>query len=465
MDQARFQEAKKAYDDGDYRAAAKGFLAAAGRGTEGNGAAYHMAGNALMRLRRYSDAVTVYGHAMRDELYDRRGAARANLAAAHAAVGEYADAVEQYRAALEEPDYTTHYKALQGLAGALMEMGWHEEAAVTYRQAALDGDNPDPGKALNNLGLAFMQMGRPEDAVESYKAALGFDTYTGRGKALANLGIAFHVLGRHEDAVKAFEKATQLHSHTLSPDALKAFEASRAALPAREVVEGWSTGEMPPVTVPAEGSSADDGWSTDELLALSVTGVEAPPSQPDSSASETPADGEAVGIFDKDEDELDTSFFTMTEEEMRERDRLARHSERSARRLDRNPWTVVVIALVGVAVLVGGFAAAFFLGYGYPTQGMTVSGLLDAHSEGGPVDGYWVAVPAADVDREMAKLPPVKEYTLESVERSPRTSRALVTVTPSDGAPLSYEFTLAREGVGWKVTGVENDWTSSGDDS
>ncbi|MDZ4180984.1 MAG: hypothetical protein U1E29_17425, partial [Coriobacteriia bacterium] len=85
MDQALFQEAKQSYEAGDYRAAAKGFLAAAGRGTDGNGAAYHMAGNALLRLRRHADAVTVYGHAMRDELYEKRGALLVNMAAARVA--------------------------------------------------------------------------------------------------------------------------------------------------------------------------------------------------------------------------------------------------------------------------------------------------------------------------------------------------------------------------------------------
>ena len=79
-----------------------------------------------------------------------------------------------------------------------------------------------------------------------------------------------------------------------------------------------------------------------------------------------------------------------------------------------------------------------------------------------PVDGYWVAVPSADVDKEMAKLPPVKEYEIAAIERSPGSLERDVTVTPENGAPLRYEITLAREGVGWKVTGIENDWRSTG---
>ena len=77
MDQSRFQEAQQAYDAGEFRNAAKCFLAAASRGPEGNGAAYHMAGNSLLHLRRYQDAVTVYGHALHDELFARRGTSAA----------------------------------------------------------------------------------------------------------------------------------------------------------------------------------------------------------------------------------------------------------------------------------------------------------------------------------------------------------------------------------------------------
>ena len=430
VDQGRFEESKQAYDDGDFRAAAKGFLAAAGRGTDGNGLAYHMAGNSLMRLRRYSDAATVYGHALRDDLFEKRGAARSNLAAAHVALGEYAEAVAQYQAVLEEPDYTSAYKALQGMAGAMVEMGHYEDAAAAYRQAALDNDNPDPGKALNNLGLCFMAMGRPDDAVEAYKAALGFDTYSGRGKAITNMGIAYHVLGEHEEAVRSFGKATELHAYELPPQALKALEVSRAALPSRETVDGWETGEMPPVTgVDALSETSPAGSGT-------LSGVP------------QVSDPEQTGEFE-------SAFFTITDEEMKERDRDVRRRERTEKREGRSSWKIALSIVLVVAVLGAALAAAFFFGLGYPTQSMTVSGMLDAKTDLESVEPYWVAVPSSDVEKEMAKIPPMSEYTIESIDRSPRTSAVVVIVTPQSGTPLTYEITLAREGVGWKVSGVE----------
>lgn len=441
MDEARFQEAKQAYDAGDYRSAAKLFLAAAGPVPEGSGAAYHMAGNSLLRLRRHADAVTVYKQALRDELYDRRGAVRANLAATHVALAEYPEAVEAYSAALEEPDYSTHYKALQGMAGALLEMGKHTEAASAYRRAALDADNPDPGKALNNLGLCFMAMQRPGDAVEAYKAALGFDTYSGRGKALANLGTAYFALGEYADAAKSFEKAVQLHGHELSPVARDAFEQSRAALearPERVVVEGWSTGELPPVFEDAAGdvSSADEGDTI----------------RPTSRVSNDPS---STGELFAGQPAMDTEFFTMTDEEMREKDRVARKAERQERRAERNPWTLVATVVLVIVVIAATIAAAYFSGLGFPTQAMTVSGMLEARLDGAPVEEFWVAVPSADIDKEMGKIPGMADFEIVSVERAPATSHAVVSITPESGSPMRYGVTLAREGVGWKVTGIE----------
>ena len=266
MDDARFAEARKAYDSGDFRTAAKEFLAAAGVGREGNGATYHMAGNSLTRLRRYSDAITAYDHALEDELYGKRGAVQANRGAAQAALGEYAEAIRSYEAALEDSGYATGYKALQGMAGALVEIGRTEGAPSAYRRATLDAANPNPGAALVNLGLCFMALGRPADAVEAYQAALGFDEYAGRGKALANLGQAYAALGRHDEAVRAFDKAVNLHGHALSPSAASAFQESLIATqPDHDLVEGWRTGEMQPA---APVGTDSPGWDTGGLAAL-----------------------------------------------------------------------------------------------------------------------------------------------------------------------------------------------------
>lgn len=461
MDQSKFQEAQSAYDAGDYRSAAKGFLAAAGKTPAGSGAAYHMAGNALMRLRRYPDAVTVYGHALRDDMYDRRGAVYGNLGQAYACQGEYAESERAYRAALAEPDYRTPWKAWQGVASALLERGRVEDAAVAYRKAAIDPENPEPAKSLVNLGLCFMALARPADAAEAYKAALGFENYPGRGKALANLGIAYTQMGEYEEAVRAFERASQLHSHQLSAPAQQAYDAALSMVrPANAKVEGWETGDI----AVSGASLAATGWATGELDALSPDVLGGTDTfRGDPSPSPAPGSGAADGDAGFGDEESVKDFFRMTEEEMKERDR----EERRARRSEggavgwfrRYAWIGVVILL-----LVAALAGAYYLGFGWPTQESTVAGMLDTYRQGGDVSVYWVAVTDKDVDKEMAKVPPqVKVFTINSIERSPVTSAAFVSVTPEKGAALHYRITLSREGVGWRVDGIDNDWRSTGD--
>jgi Tfp pilus assembly protein PilF len=479
VDQTRFQEAQKAYDAGDFRAAAKMFLGAAGRGAEGNGSAYHQAGNSLIHLRRYQDAVTVYGHALRDSIYDKRGAVFANIGAAYASLGEYAESVRAYQSALAEADYATPYKAYQGMANSLLERGSVEDAAIAFRKGALEPGNPDPGKALVNLGLCFMALGRPADAVEAYQAALGFDQYSGRGKALSNLGQAYCALGDDAEAVKAFEKATELHSYALSSTAQAAYEdaLSRVRPAPREVVEGWQTGELPqviPVAASAVVPPAPSRTPAPATPSPAVASVAAtlPASAPSTALYDAVAEHDFEGLPPEADtaatelglggDKEIADFFSVTEEQLKERDRDARREGRShgpSRGGIGRTLAVLGVILVLVVGLLGG---AYALGFGFPTQEQTVSKLLAAHTVGDPVDSYWIAVTEKDIAKEMAKIPPLKSYNVDGVTMHANDSVALATVTPKSGAPLHYTFTLRREGVGWKVTGVENDWRSTG---
>lgn len=462
MDQAKYDDAQRLYDAGDYRAAAKSFLAAAAasRGSEASGSAYHMAGNSLMKLRRWRDAAAVYGHALKDQAYTKRGAVYANLGKAYFQLAEYSESVDAYRLALVESDYKTPHKALAGMADALLECGKVEDAAVAYRQSALEPGNPDPGKALLNLGLCFMALGRPGDAAEAYKAALGFENYKGRGKALAQLGLAYAATGQYEDAVRSFEKATQLHNYQLPVAAREAYESAlRATSPAaRQTVEGWSTGEIAPQTPLVDAAA---GWDTGALSAMPAISSQA--QRGDYTAAppvdEAHAAAAQLGFGD---DEAVTSFFSMTEDEMKQRDREARKEARMTRRAESNPWKAVAWT-AGIVVAIGvALGVLIYLGFGWPTQVQAARGLLNAHATGEAVSKYWVAVPGKDVAKEMAKVPPVEEFAIDSVKRGTTVSLVFVTVTPKKGAPLRYQIQLQRQGVGWFVTGIDNDWQSTG---
>lgn len=434
MDEARLVSADKAYAAGDWRSAAREYLAAVHDGpAEGTGRAYHMAGNALIKLRRNSDAATVYGHALKDETYDKRAVVLTNLGAALAADARYTDAVEAYHGALDEPGNDSPWKAQQGRAGALFDMGRYDEACQSYREATWAQGNPDPGRALNNLGMCFMSLGKPEDAIEAYKAAINVAGYAAKGRAAANLGLAYAAMGFQDEALRAFEAARTDHGYELTGAALSAYEAAKATTgppPEPEKIEGWSTGELPPAADDAVGGAP---WVAPKPIIAPVV------------------------------DEQEATFFTRTEDEARDVGRQAAKDERRAKHTGKGLALRIGLAVLVVVLVLGGVAGAWFIGVGYPTQTTTVSGMIDAYRAGSSYAGYWVAVPPADVKQEMRLLPArFESYTVDKVDGGPTASAARVIIRLQKDATLTYQISLVREGVGWKVNGITNDWRSTG---
>ncbi len=447
MDERHLSAGEAAYAAGDWQRAALEFMAAAhGAPSEGAGHALHHAGNALVKLGRYSDAVTVYQKAARDVTYAKRGAVFANLGAALMASDRADEALGAYASASADPDYATPYKAILGSAGAMYALGRFEDAAQAFRQAAWAEGNPDPGKALNNLGLSFMSLGRPEDAVEAFKAALGIEGYASKGKASANLGLAYASMGFFEEAVLEFESARDEYGYELVDGTLDAYDAARV----RVRTEG-QTGSFAAVTAlsdPATDAAPGEMESAEDYFApVEETG--AAPVLPDA------------------DDESTLRFFTMSEDDMREADRESRKEDRAQK---RSPKAIIlrvaVVSFVALAVA-GGLAAAFYLGYGFPTQEQTVTGLLDTYRADSASTAYaefWVGAPAADVAQEMRTLPATfSGFVIEGVDRASVASTVAVSVTVDGGPAQSFLIRLAREGVGWKVVGIRNRWGSLAD--
>jgi tetratricopeptide (TPR) repeat protein len=437
VDERHLSAAEAANAIQDWHHAAIEFMAAVhGDPAEGTGYALHQAGNALMKLRRYADAVTVYRKAACDATYEKRSSIQANLGTALATLGRHEEALAADDEALADPAYPTPYKVLAGRAAALYALGRYEEAASAFREAAWADGNPDPGKALNNLGMSFMALGKPEEAVEAFRAALGFDDYAAKGKASANLALAYSAMGFYDEAAHEFEAARDEHGYALEGETLLAYETALAkGHGAEPEVFDQAAEDVAPETV--------DGWETGELLPAGDRTSEAP-------------------VLPDADDEATARFFSRTEEDMKVADREARKAERKA---NSNPKAIVlrIVAIVlAVLVVAGGVGGALYAGYGYPTQEQTVTGLMDAYRSGQPYSSYWVAVPPTDVQQAMRALPAkFASYRIEGVNRASTTSTAVVIIRLDSGSDLAYDVQLAREGVGWKVVGIKNRWSST----
>lgn len=412
------EQARNAYRTGDFASAAQLF-AAAKDPSELAGEADHLRGNSLMRLGRYAEAVEAYGAALQDGAYGKRGALLTNQGKALVASGDIRSAVSAFSAATQDASYATPYKAYLGLGDALKKLGNLTEAGVAYRQAAIDGANPAPAGALANLGDCFVALQRPEDAIESYRTALDFAGPRDDTRAIsAGLGQAYVAANRFSDAVDAFGTATVDGIYQLTPEQADAYERARDTLSASSAMVATT-----------------NAYSTDidPLDPLGQSGSFMP-------------------------DPSDTGFFTLSEQEMVQQDRV----ETKVRRKRRHTGLKVFIALLVVLLIAGGGAAfAYTRGFGFPSQQDVLTGLFQAATDGSDASEYL----ASGLDESQksiitASIPLDATPTIEAMDAGMSEATATVKVALKNGGDMTYEVGFVREGLGWAVSSVSTDFNT-----
>lgn len=428
MDQQAFQSGRAAYMNGDYSTAAT-LLGAATNPGEVYAAADHMRGNALMKLGRYREAAEAYRLALRDRSYGKVGALNTNLGRALAASGNDVEAVQALNAALADPSYTNRYKTQMALAKVYEHEGQMREAGAAYRAAAIDENNPDPAVSLVALGRCFMELGRPIDAVEAYRTALDFSSSTSsQGAVYAQLGEAFVAASRMQEALDAFNHATADGTYNLTPEQQASFTAAQNAVAAL-------TGKK--------------GGETDAMLAAAGYG---------GSGSFDPLDplGKSGEFIPSPED---TGFFSISEQDIVEADK---KENKVRRKKKRTGLKVLICVIVVLAVAAGALGFAYWRGYGWPTQEDVVSDLFYAKTDGTDTGAY-IAPSVSDEQKQAIEsiLPSGANVTVDGVDRSATSSTVSCTAALPEGGSQAYTVTLARDGIGWKVTDVQLAFDSS----
>lgn len=425
MDQQAFQSGRAAYMNGDYSTAAT-LLGAATNPGEVYAAADHMRGNALMKLGRYREAAEAYRLALRDRSYGKVGALNTNLGRALAASGDDVEAVQALNAALADPSYTNRYKTQMALAKVYEHEGQMREAGAAYRAAAIDENNPDPAVSLVALGRCFMELGRPIDAVEAYRTALDFSSSTGSQAAVyAQLGEAFVAASRMQEALDAFNHATADGTYSLNPAQQASFTAAQNAVAAL-------TGQK--------------GGETDAMLAAAGYG---------GSGSLDPL-GKSGEFIPSPED---TGFFSISEQDIVEAEKKESKVRRKKKRTGVKVLVCVIVVLVVAAAALG---FAYWRGYGWPTQEDVVADLFYAKTDGTDTSAY-IASSVSEEQRKAieAILPSGATVTVDGVDRSADSSTVSCTAALPEGGSQAYTVTLARDGIGWKVTDVQLAFDSS----
>lgn len=399
------------------------------------GLLYHQIGNCLVKLKNPTEAIHAYTQATADEAYGNVGTVQCNLGMAYASLRDYDNAVRCFEVAVGDPSYATPYKAYSAMGNAFMKLGKSAEAGVAFREAALDESNPDPTKALLNLGVCFMALNRPEDAVASYDSALQFDMAPEtRNKLYASLGQAYVACGQMDLAVEAFERAiadkTYFLSDSASVDYQRAVGAVAQGQNSAELTQALPVADMAGFDVEAGGMYPLDGGQDPFYY------------------DEQYAEDAYPGYYGADEQGED-HFFNASDEELEQWSKGLAKQDRKR----RNVGLKVLIGIIVVILLA--FAAAVFAytqGYGYPTQ-ESVAKELFADPEAAKS-----TVMAVSADKADTMLDPVVQdanAVVDGVNRSMSESTAYVTASTPEGGSVTYEVSMVRDLVGWKVSNVE----------
>lgn len=455
MNNELFRASQQAYAAKDFEGALNGFTACL-QDTPSfepgdTGLVYHQIGNCLVKLRNPAEAIQAYTIAVGDEAYASRGAVNYNLGMAYAALRDYENAIKGFNAAISDPQYETPHKAYSSLGNALMKMGKTVDAGVAFREAAMDPGNPDPTKALMNLGVCFMALNHPEDAIVTYESALQFPMAPGFSNKLhANLGQAYAAAGRMQQAVSAFEKALEDKTYFLSDSASVDYQHAIAAVATGTAADmavpadPFATADMSGLDISSDGSgplaaqddfagfdqqiyqpSAEQGGGSMELATPGSTGV-------------VPQVGE------------NDRFFTATDEELEQWSKGLAKQERKRR---NTGLKVLVIAVVVILLIFGAGVFAYTQGYGYPTQESVALQLFtDADNAS---DCFADGVDEAAVNAVMAAVVKDDKATVAGVNKAMSESTVYVNAQTELGGPLTYEVSMVRDMIGWKVSDVE----------
>jgi tetratricopeptide (TPR) repeat protein len=446
----QFEQAKIAYDSGDYAQALRGFYVCLKEDYEtfepgDAGLVYHRLGNCLIKLRSYNEAAATYRKALEDPDYHDKAAVQANLGMALVGLGNHEEAVKSFRAALEDPNYETPYRAQMGLGGAYMKLGMIVDAGTAYRNAALDENNPNPVKALINLGACFMALDRPKDAVEAYLAALDFKAAgTTLNKTYANLGQAYVAMGRYQEATAAFQDALRDGSYTLSAAAQADYQRAEAMLSGDPLADGDH--------LPIEGRE------------YPMSGLDTPAA--DNLYGDYPVNSHETTDASFSGDQMyygggnvplasDTGFFTATDDDLINMSKRQMAKERKLRHTGLKVFLGVVILL---ALLLGGAVFAYTQGIGYPSQETVIENLFKAHTAGEDVTPYWVSSDTEGthtINRIMDMIAVTDSISIDYLSRRMTDSEAVISAHLPEGGTLRYDVTLARDMLGWKVNGIE----------
>ncbi len=475
--------------------------------------AYSGIGAARLKLGDLTEAGAAYRDAALDPANPAPSKALVNLGICFMGLGRSADAVTSYETALDfATDDASKSKTLAHLGQAYMAQGRVNKALEAFETATADGNFELPPMARHDYEIAKVLKDKLDKRVPGILDT-GFIPPVA-APAVAPLpdftmpqDLSGELIG--EDGIDPFAPKTSDEDYENSEYAHPAAsEAESEEVPTLELekdqteaqveeacentsAEGYDEGqeqlpdeiattkfdavtsEMPTANEDVQGEG-DEPASSEAVTAAFDSVGDTRPQQPiaDSYApipviSEEGYDAQQAAIANlsgEDADVLpspdDTAFFDVTENEINAK---GRQDARRARKRRGVGFKIAITFVVICIILAAAVCAAYFFGFGYPTQETVTGQFVTAAINGEDTSEYW----ASDVDettrtQSVALLQGVSSCEIDAVDREMSHSKVYVKAKTKEGADIWYEVMFSRDGIGWAVQYVELYFPSQG---
>ncbi len=217
-----YEEARAAYDKGNYDQAVQKYLESLKLNPKDD-EAYYGLGLAYSKLKRLKEAADAFRQALavnpqnqqaKQALQKIEAAASGKRSAEVKRLynegntlmkkGEYEAALEKYKQAIALD--STHYRAYYGMGLAYKKLRRWEDAIAAFRKAISINKTYD--KAIFALGKTLADLDRKEEALKVYKEAIAANP--ANAKAYYEMGRILLQQKKYAEAADAFRKATQI---------------------------------------------------------------------------------------------------------------------------------------------------------------------------------------------------------------------------------------------------------------
>ena len=142
-------------------------------------------------------------------------------------------------------------------------------------------------------------------------------------------------------------------------------------------------------------------------------------------------------------------FFNATDEELEQWSKGVVKLERKRRSVGLKVLLVIILIVVA---LLGAGLFLYTQGYGFPTQEAVITQLFDNPQASGV---YANGITEDDVKDMAALIPEGSTVTIDGMNKTMSTTTAYATGTTPQGGNITYEISLVRDMIGWKVSNVD----------